>query len=79
MPDAALFKDMGGWAAFATLALTVISLIVMGKLVPGPSHDRETRRADALDTRLDTLTTDQHDMAANVKTLAELLLDRARK
>ena len=79
MPDAALFKDMGGWAAFATLALTVISLIVMGKLVPGVQHDRETKRADALDARLDTLATDVHDLVAHVKTLSELLLDRARK
>ena len=41
-----LVGPWSGWAAFVTLAFLVLRAVVKGDLVPRPTHERETNRAD---------------------------------
>ena len=55
----------------AALAVGIITLIITGQLVPGRTHDREIRRADAYDLKLDKLADAMHELATATKALAE--------
>ena len=55
----------------AALAVGIITLIITGQLVPGRSHDREVKRADALDAKLDLMAEALRDLATATRALTE--------
>lgn len=60
--------ELGDLTAAAVLA-AVLTLLLTGKLVTGLAYDRETKRADALDVRLDTAVAALDKLATNVEAL----------
>ena len=72
LPDLAILSDAGGWVLSVAVMLGILGLVITGRLVPGPTHDREVRRGDAQDVRLDALAEIAKEQTSLLKTLLAL-------
>lgn len=57
LPDLKPLADAGGWVVAVAVVIGVLTLIVMGKLVPGPTHDRYVALVEELQHKLGDQTT----------------------
>ena len=79
LPDLAQLNEAGGWVVAVAVVVGVIALVVTGRLVPGPSHDREVVRGDKQDDRLDSMTELLHGVLNQLRVVTALLEDRRRE
>lgn len=76
LPDLQIISEAGGYVVALGTLLGVLWLVVTGRLVPGSIHERETRRADALDGRVDALVESGKETSGLLRTVVALLEER---
>lgn len=52
LPDVGPLGSLAGWFLAVFVMASVVTLIVLGKLVPGPTHDRALKQIDELTEKL---------------------------
>lgn len=70
--------ELDAWLQYGVLGL-VLAAVVLGWLVPGPSHKRETERADRLEVELRTLRERTEERVIPLVTRALDLIERPRE
>lgn len=67
-----LLSEAGGWVVAAATLIGVIGLLLKGLLIPGPVYQREVKRSDELDERLDTMADAMKEQTGSMRTLLAL-------
>lgn len=71
LPDLKPLADAGGWVVAVAVVIGVLTLIVMGKLVPGPTHDRYVGLVEELQHKLGEQTTLLRDQGSVIARMAQ--------
>lgn len=71
LPDLKPLADAGGWVVCVAVVIGVLTLLVMGKLVAGPTHDRTTALVEDLQKKLGDQTTLLREQGAVVARMAQ--------
>jgi hypothetical protein len=74
LPDLTALSQAGGWVVAVATLLAVLGLIVTGKLVPGPTHDRALKREDDLRETAASQTAALKGLTDGVDFMGELIL-----
>jgi hypothetical protein len=81
LPDVGTLGSLAGWFLAVFVMAAVVTLIVTGKLVPGPTHDRVLKQNDELLERVGKLTPIVERISEGVKDVGkdmEFLVDFVR-